>query len=576
MSRKASPDMPDSPVVLDLRPGGNLPAALLRRLDEIMVRDVAIFNDMIATLSRDRERDIDWWVCRPVTRNNHVSTLHARCTQLTLIRELADAGTKIRVLLDCPVMAAVVRQAALPDVAVTLKGAGKTRLRRLATHANGILASVFHCAAAAAVARWTRKPDPAGAGTPLTAIGTFISDQSFRDGKFFDRYYPGLLDCLSDKERSHCRYIPVFYRMRHYLTAFRILRRNPIAFLFYEDHLNFRDYLFAFGYWFRCGKFHGIQARYAGFEIGPLFRLDAQSGRFASITVRALLAHRFYLRAEACGLRIRTLLDWYEGLDYNHAIAAAINWYKSPTSITGFRSAGSLYYLSCTPASHEVFAGVTPRRMAVVGTGLAKEIKSLCPDLNVIEAPGMRYRTLATLRRTPEEGGAVLVALPLSAPVAADNIRTLAAARALMPNPPRHWWAKSHPVLPESEILALLGGALPGGMEFVCGDFHTWLARADLVAGVGSSALLESAARGIPAICLATGNVPTENPIPSWVSPQLGRLTYGPQQTAQAIIEMIGTHLCEPDLVLLHESLLGAVTNASMRRLLEIDQHEIL
>src|SRR4051812_30716452 len=90
LSREASP--PGSPMVLDLRPGGSVPAALLRRLDEITVRDIAVFNDMIAALSRGRERDIDWWVCRPVTRNNHISTLPARCMQLTLIRELADAG----------------------------------------------------------------------------------------------------------------------------------------------------------------------------------------------------------------------------------------------------------------------------------------------------------------------------------------------------------------------------------------------------------------------------------------------------------------------------------------------------
>jgi hypothetical protein len=573
LSRTAPPDMPGSPVVLDLRPGGSLSAALLRRLDEIMVRDVATFNGMIAALSRGRERDIDWWVCRPVTRNNHVSTLHARCMQLALIRELTDAGTKIRVLLDCPVMAAVLRDAAWPNVAVTLEGLKKARLRRLMAHTSGILASVFHCAAAAAAAWWTRKPDPAQAGTALTAVGTFISDQSFDDGRFFDRYYPGLFDGLSDQERSRCRYIPVFYRMRHYLTAFRILRRNPIAFLFYEDQLSFRDYLFAFGYWFRCRKFRGIQARYAGCEIGPLFHLDAQAGRFASITVRALLAHRFHLHAEARGMRIRTLLDWYEGLDYNHAIAAAINWYGSPTSITGFRSAGSLFYLSCTPTSHEVSAGVTPHRMAVVGTGLAEEIRSLCPGLDVIAAPGMRYRTLAALKRAPEEGGAVLLTLPLSAPVAADNIRTMAAARALMTNPPRHWWAKSHPILPESEILALLGGALPDGMEFVRGDFYAWLARTDLVAGVGSSALMESVALGIPAVCLAAGNVPTENPIPSWVDPLLGRLAYGPQEAALAITEMIGTCIGDRDLAELRENMLGIVTEASMRRLLEIDQN---
>jgi hypothetical protein len=570
LSDKVS-DVEDDPILLDLRRGGRLPAGLLRRLDEIMVRDVAIFNDTIAHLSLGREHDVDWWMCRPTTRNNHVSILHARCMQLTLIRELAHAGTRVHVLLDCPVMANVLRRSSLPNLTIHLNGTMRNRLRRLTTQITGILASVFHCSAAAFAAWQTRKPDPALPGTPLTVINTFVSIQSVRGGQYHDGYFPEMIDSLEIEKRGSCRYLPVFYRMRNYPKAFRILRENPITFLFYEDHLDMSDYLFAFGVWWRLGKFRRIQAHYAGFEVGPLFELDLQTGRFASIVVRALLAHRFHLRARERGIHIRTVLDWYEGLDYNHAVASAVQWYNPDTSITGFRSAGSLYYMSCTPAPHEVVAGVTPRRMAVVGTRQAREIKNLCPQLNVIDAPGLRYRALSTLKREPVEGGGILLALPLSAPLAADNVRTMVEARALIANPPRHWWIKSHPVLPESEVIRLLGGKLPEGMEFVRGDFYAWLRRVDLVLGTSSSALMESIARGVATICIASGNVPTENPIPSWISPDLGRVTYGAQETAQAISEMIKTAICDQELHQIQEGMLGVVTDASVRQLLEID-----
>jgi len=557
-------------IELDLRHRSNLPGSILRRLNDIMVRDVPTFNTMIAALSQGRERDIDWWVSSPATRNNHVSMLHARCTQLALIRELTDAGNSLLVLLDCPTTAAVLRHAAIPNLSIRLEGALKTSLRRLAKQATDIAASAFHCTAAALAAWLTRPAIRATSDRPLTIINTFVSRQSLHEGRFHDRYFPGLIESLSAIEQSCCRYIPVFYRMRDYIGAFRILRRNSIAFLFYEDHLDFADYLFAFGHWWRARKFRGLKAHYAGFEIGPLIDLDARNGRFASIVVRALLAHRFHLRARERGLSFRTVLDWYEGLDYNHAIAAAINWGNSRASITGFRSAGSLYYMSCTPAPHEVAAGVVPSRMAVVGTGLAEEIKTLCPALNVITAPGMRYRRLMTLEREPVDGGAVLVALPLSRALAVDNIRTLAAARRRMASPPRHWWVKSHPALPEDEIVALLGGILPEGFEFVRGDFYFWLARSQLVAGVASSALMESTAFGIPTICLAEGNAPVEVPVPSWVAPSLSRVTYDAQETADAITTMISADNSEVDFPQLHAALLGSVTQPEMRDLLEL------
>jgi hypothetical protein len=92
------------------------------------------------------------------------------------------------------------------------------------------------------------------------------------------------------------------------------------------------------------------------------------------------------------------------------------------------------------------------------------------------------------------------------------------------------------------------------------------------VAGIGSSALIESVARGIPAICLATGNVPTEIPVPSWVDPRLSRVTYDARETAQAITAMMDNPVSGANLLHLHESMLGTDNFALMRRLLEPDQ----
>jgi hypothetical protein len=466
---------PPTQKLLDLRHGRDLSANILHRLDAISGENYQAYNRLIAQLARGRERDIDWWVCRPATRNNHVSDLYAQCMQLALVRALIDDGDHLVVKVDTPEMAAALRPSVGRQLTIIPTGIWRTRLRRLAHATLGISSSLFHCFAAAVAARSTRglaREIPPG---PLTVINTFVSADATANGEFTDRYYPGLTESLSPHERDRCFYLPIFYRMRHYIETFRVLRTGRANFIFYEDHVGLRDYAFAFGHWWRAPRLCGAKAQYAGFEIGPLVDADIRAGRFASIVVRSLLAYRFYPAAKRRGISINRLLDWYEGLDLNHAIAAAINWHGHDTELTGFRSAGSLFYMSCTPAPHEVACGVVPSTMAVVGTKLAEEIKTLCPALSVIPGPGLRYRNLRGLtRQHPQYGGAVLLALPLSLDLAVAVIRVMVLARALSSKSPQHWQIKCHPALPQSEVLAALGGNLPEGTKFVEGEFYTW------------------------------------------------------------------------------------------------------
>ncbi len=113
--------------MLDLCRGGTLQAHLLRRLDEVMLRNTTSFNQLIASLSRGRERNIDWWVCRPATRNNHVSAFFTQCMQLALVRELLNDGHRLTVKVDVPELAKAMSLAAGPRLTVVLAGHWKPR-----------------------------------------------------------------------------------------------------------------------------------------------------------------------------------------------------------------------------------------------------------------------------------------------------------------------------------------------------------------------------------------------------------------------------------------------------------------
>lgn len=544
--------------LLDLRQGGSLPAHLLRRLDELAAREYGAFNRLIGDLSQKRERNIDWWVSRPATRNNHASALPTQCLQLTLVRQLLDEGKSVVVKVDSPEAAAVLRNGGGPRLHVIATGRWRISLSRTRQVLKDITSSIYHCLGAAMAARLTRGAARPLSAEPITLIDTFVLRDSFAGTQFRDRYYPGLLDMLPATDRAAIYYVPTYYRERHYLSTIRRLRRDRANFIIREDHLGFADYAFAFGHWLRARRLLGTQAQFAGFEIGPLVDADFRYGRFASIVVRSLLAYRFLVAAPRRGLRIRCILDWYEGLDLNHAIAAAVNWHGSQTQLIGVRPACSALYMSTIPAPHEVSSGVVPRTFAVVGTRTAADVGALCPGLRIVPSAGLRYGPFVSMqRRRTEFGGSVLLTLPLWPVLACQSLEIIEQSRRLLPHGPARWWVKGHPALSRVELLSMLGGGLPDGFELVEGDFREWLVRSDVVVSVASSALIEAAALGVPTVCLALGNAPTEIPLPDWVDRGLRYIAYDAQEAADAIARATSAPQSSTDCTNLKDSLLG-------------------
>ena len=137
-------------------------STLLRRLDEIAGAQTAIFNELVAEFSYGHERDIDWWVSRPVTRNIHIGQLFDRCAQLTLIRSLIDDGIDLRILTDSPELASVLRRDTSGLLTIVSVGTWRTRIERMKNHLWNIGSCVFHSFMAALAARLTAtRPTPA-------------------------------------------------------------------------------------------------------------------------------------------------------------------------------------------------------------------------------------------------------------------------------------------------------------------------------------------------------------------------------------------------------------------------------
>jgi hypothetical protein len=300
--------------------------------------------------------------------------------------------------------------------------------------------------------------------------------------------------------------------------------------------------------------------------VGPLIDADLEAGRFANSAIQALLSYRFWSAARS-DLTIERYIDWYEGHDLDHAVAAAINWHAHAPKLIALRPIAPESYLSVTPAPHEIACGVVSSVWGIVGARAREEIAHDDSQLRVLPAPGLRHLQLRRFgrRQIAGERPAILVLLSQEMDLSSRLLATVGPL--LRSNDSYRWLVKRHPGMPKGEAEAAVAPYTEDG-KLVEGDLYDWLAQAAVVVGMGSNTLIEAAAVGIPVICASSGNEPTELPFCTSFKSSWWSMCYDSSELATLIPQAIAAGAGDLPSYDLREELLGPFDVGAMHTLM--------
>jgi len=498
------------------------------------------FTDLIESISRQHAKSIDWWISSPASRNTIASPLFHYCCCLALLQELfrtkkhlseiiTDSRAFKEILEDYLAGQGISTKVTL--VRLSLKNRLKEILRPVYT-LFGIPLQHLILFIMAKRTQYLRKPLPSD---PLTLIDTFVMHGYIEK----DRYYPGLMDALSEKEKECVWFVPHLYgfRLWRYMSVIKQLRKSKRNFVLKEDYLKFRDYLFALGHFLRIRALKLKSCLFQEVNISRLIREEMRSFRGIGSSYNPLLNFCFAKRLKEVGVKLRLVIDWFENQDIDKGWNAGFRRFFPDVETIGYQGfIVTTHYLCMYPTEEEKKSKVIPHKTFVIGCGLTQLAQRFCPTLDVKVAPAFRFQHVWRKRNhfPTANGHTVLVALPMMINEAVHIFKLLVPAANEMADD-THFWIKPHPTISQSQIQGAFGAGWPEQFEFVGGDFSDCAEKSNLLISNASSVCMETLAKGIPVIIISSSFGLTQNPIPESITSDIWRLCYSPKEIKTAI-----------------------------------------
>jgi hypothetical protein len=500
------------------------------------------YNTAMEEVLRDHSDNIDWIVSGFANRDVHLNPMYFNCCYLALLQQLIDGGEPIEeVVVSSAAMGKVIGEYFSENgLPITIRVRGKSAfvqgVRRLYKYLGRFVIIAYHLVSRFVISRIMQpRYDFNG---PLTLLDTFVLRDSFVDGEYKDRYYAGIVDFLDEEEKKATYFLPTFYIIRNYWSVFKDIRRSTQRFLIKDDFLKLSDYLYAFTYPARIYRGQLPEVRFRGLNLVALLRVERLYGSNTLPIMEGLLNYRLARRLRESGVKVKSLIDWYENQAGDRGLIRGFRKYYPETHIKGYAGyiTSTSYNIHLHPTKFENDIGVVPHEIAVSGEGLTESTKEFCQDLNVSVSPSFRFREIFEERRAHpgQERFTILVSLPITIKDSVDILSVVADAAEELGSH-FHFWIKPHPAAGLGKVRKQLGRQWPGNFETVEGAFHDCIQKADLMVGNFSSTCVEALAKGVPVVVIGARRGLTQNPIPDAVSRDIWTLCYTSDELKKAI-----------------------------------------
>lgn len=521
---------------------------IIKDIEKIAKNKKRDFNSLIDAVSQMNENSIDWWVSPVATRNTYQSNLFFEYCELIYISELINKiDGKAVITVDNYIMYEYIKKMKKDksDIIVIFKNKLKYKIRRIELFFKNIIKTFVKCGSQLLAAKiFCRKIK---IKKPITVIGTFIYTNSFESGSYQDRHFPNIENDLTPEEISEIYYFPTAYGVKNFITLYKLVGKKMDRIIIKENYLRFKDYLEAFGVYFRIGKLK-INKRLLinNIDFSDLINSHIGVHNIPTNMVDSLLRFTSIKRMKENNIEIKRFVDWFENQDINRANVLGMRLNYANAVLIGYIGfVPTNHYLCMQPTQIELAAKVIPDTINVIGTGYFEMLNEFAPNLNLTTSPALRYKKMweENKLRIKSEDLRILVILPVIQREATELIQSL---RKYLPSLKALSYKsvkltfKQHPaVLNKNKFSRISERNNNIVEEWSAQNLTELLERTDVMIAAASSAIFESIVHGVPVIIIGNRRGLTYNPIPTNCKSKKWVIYYGEKPLSSIIMDLL-------------------------------------
>lgn len=525
----------------------NLTGEENRKLNEVAREIRAEYNNIIELVSEPHIKNINWMVGSIASRNKYYSSFFMRLCIIAFVQHQLAANPQIHtILISDRILVKVLRIYYRKNKKnITIICTEKIRVqiwklfRPFRQYLIVVCMFLLRYLGRSASAQ-QRLPT----NVPITLIDTFVLNNAgdeggVQDGIYRDRYYPGLLEQLTNDERQTIFFVPTLVGFKNFISAFKEARNAHNQFIIHDDFLKFSDYCKALLLPFNLMICRITPISFREVDVTMLLKKEKFQTCSDVISLIAILYYRFVFRLSEKKIQVRLFVDWYENQVIDRAMIVAFHRFFPKTQVIGYQGyiiAKSLHFYTC-PNVSEYEGKAVPDIIHVVGKGLKEDIKEFCKDVNVEVAPGFRFQNLWRERCYYPNPNifTILIGLPIELKDCAHMLNMLISILPALHEGNMQIWVKPHPTWSPEQIKHIISREWPKEFLFKTGDFHDVIENCHLLVSNASSVSIEALAKGIPVIIVGAQSGITQNPIPESICTDRWEVVYTSEQCLEAI-----------------------------------------
>ena len=539
------------------------------------------FDNLINKISKQHYNNINWIVSSIASRNKYQSSLFIRCLQLEFIKtQIDNSKDRFTIITSDNTLSKVLKiNFGHSHEIISTETVFLFFWRKLRPFRQYILACYFLLLRFIG-SRGKINKYKFPKNSKITLIDTFVlnnksgDDGSIKNGIYRDRYYPGLLENLSSKERKNIFFIPTIVGFYNPISIFSKIRKTNYSFIVHDDFLKIYDYLIVLMHPFSVLNLKFSDANFRDIDIKNLLIEERNRNCSDFISLLGVLYYRFSKRLKENGVKVRLLVEWYENQVMDRGMIKGFHQHYPNCLIHGYQGyiISKDLHIYTQPNYSEFIGGAVPDKVFVTGKGLKKNINEFCKQVKVDVAPGFRFSKVNRKRKYfPQKNNfTILIGLPIGLDDCKEILRMFINYSKL--NKTINYVIKPHPTWSENKIKSMFTIGELSNFSFVKGDFHDQVEKANLLVSNASSVSLEALTKEVPVIIIAPSSGIVQNPISGDVSKKIWKLVRNLKELKESInyFKDCNTEDLVKDFKFVKKNYFEPVTKSSIKHFLNI------